>query len=127
MENQNIKISPLTKFGISIFFSFIFLSYAISLFFGVVDMVLTKYNNLSGTVYCYTVDSVFVDINWEVKYVSNRLSDEDIIDFDSSINYIMNKDIPKMIKNMDYLKYLEYKKDKILFKSKYTKIEIFKD
>jgi hypothetical protein len=39
----------------------------------------------------------------------------------------MNEDIPNAIKNMDYVDYLGYKKNKIVFESKYTKVEIFKE
>lgn len=126
MINEEI-ISPSNKLGMSFFFSFIFLSIMISFIFGLIDMILSDNVKLNGTVHCYTSDSVYVDVKWEIEYSYFNLTEDEIKNIDSTVVHIMNINIPEITKKLDYVEYLSFKEEKYIMRTKNTKVEIFKE
>ena len=112
---------------ISLFFSYAVLSIIMSLSFSALDFIFETHNTLNGTVFCYTYDSIYVDVKWEVEYSYINLTENDITEIDSTITSMMNIELPKTVKKINYQEYLEYKEKKLVRKTKNTKTEIFKE
>jgi hypothetical protein len=111
---------------ISLYFSLIIMNYIFSIIIVIFNSLLpdieTRY--VKGITYDYTNDSVFVNVPWLIEYQIN-ISDEDINDFNKSLNNIADSLIEEMINNISYSRYLEVCKKPSTIKEKNHTITIF--
>lgn len=103
-EPSNYKIPINIKYGISIFFSILILSYALSFVEMIQKEYYTNYKIVEGTIFCYTLDSIYVGVDWEVEYNSTNVNEKEMIDIESTINISMDKKIKETISEMNFNK-----------------------
>jgi len=111
---------------ISFFFSLIFLM-AISNFIIIhLDKVIPKFDKITGTVYGYTTDSVYVDINWEIDYNFNpRYTEYSEEEFEIFISDLMNKRVESLVGDIRYFEYVILQDNPIITNENGVKIKIF--
>ena len=123
---NKINISIKDRRWVGFLLSFLILSAVFSIMGDITHKVMTVSTVIKGTVYEYTLDSVYVDIDWLVEYNhSIYFTDVDLLEMRIYINQIMKKDIKKLINDMFYQEYCILNKTKQINSDRNTKIIIF--
>jgi len=124
---KNKLISDIDKQWMSFFFSLMILTFFSNVIFNSVDKVIPKFDNISGTVYGYTQDSVYVDVNWEVNYNYNkRHTKYTKEELENEINYMMTERITVLINDIMFWEYVIIDGHPIITNNNGIKIKMFK-
>jgi len=121
------KILPFkdTKW-ISLYFSIIFLSFFVGIIFNNMDKLIPKFDEVSGTVYGYTQDSVYVDVNWSLSYNYNsRQSEYTEEEFENIIEGLMTDRINMLLCDIHFFEYIILKEHPIKTNDNGIKIKMF--
>jgi len=119
-------ISADNRLLISFFFSLIFLMTLSNFTTNFIDNVIPKFDKISGTVYGYTTDSVYVDINWEINYNYNpRYTEYSEEEFEIFISDLMNKKVESLVGDIHYFEYVILEDNPIVTNKNGVKIKLF--
>jgi len=111
----------------SFYFSIIFLSVFFGFVFNNIGKLIPKFDEVTGTVYGYTMDSVYVDVDWSLKYNYNeRYTEYNQEDFENIVTNLMEDRIEMMLNDIPFFEYVILTEKHIVTNERGIKIMIFK-
>ena len=124
---MNKTLSVKDRFFISVVLTFMVLSsFFTFMFINIEKFNPIKYHEITGIVHGYTVDSVYVDVNWLVEYdCTGIFSDLDHDEMDIKIKDLMKKEIIYLLSINSYYDICKFKKQKLKKKMSGVKVIIF--
>lgn len=112
---------------ISFYFSIIFLSFFLGIISNNINKLTPKLNKISGTVYGYTQDSVYVDVNWSLAYnYNNRQTEYTKEELEIAIDNLMTIRITMLLHDIHFFEYVILKDNPITTNDDGIKIIMFK-
>lgn len=125
MNEKTLSIKD--RYYISIFVSLMILSSFFTIVSNsIVKFIPTNYHEITGTVYGYTIDSIYIPVHWLVEY--DCYGDFSILKYnemDIEIKDLMKKEIIDILNTSTYYDVCLLKKQKLMSNEKGIKVIIF--